>query len=61
VNAVGTVKKGGPAIVTYLRGLFADANFAQGKRAATGHAAPARRSLAHRVRDVGDQTYVDHE
>jgi uncharacterized protein (TIGR02246 family) len=30
VNAFGTVKKGGDEIVTYLRGLFADSNFAAG-------------------------------
>jgi uncharacterized protein (TIGR02246 family) len=30
VNAFGTVKKGGPEIVEYLRGLFADANFNAG-------------------------------
>jgi uncharacterized protein (TIGR02246 family) len=30
VNAFGTVKKGGPEIVAYLRGLFADANFNAG-------------------------------
>ena len=30
VNAFGTVQHGGPAIVTYLRGLFADANFDAG-------------------------------
>jgi uncharacterized protein (TIGR02246 family) len=34
VNAFGTVKKGGPAIVGYLRGLFADANFNRGTMAA---------------------------
>ena len=33
VNAFGTVKKGADEIVPYLRGLFADANFAQGKLA----------------------------
>ena len=31
VNAFGTVKKGGVEIVTYLRGLFADANFNAGE------------------------------
>lgn len=31
VNAFGTVKKGGPAIVSYLTGLFADANFDAGE------------------------------
>jgi uncharacterized protein (TIGR02246 family) len=31
VNAFGTVKKGGEEIVTYLRGLFADANFNAGE------------------------------
>jgi uncharacterized protein (TIGR02246 family) len=30
VNAFGTVKKGGPEIVEYLRGLFADTNFNAG-------------------------------
>jgi uncharacterized protein (TIGR02246 family) len=30
VNAFGTVKKGGPAIVNYLQGLFADDNFNAG-------------------------------
>jgi uncharacterized protein (TIGR02246 family) len=30
VNAFGTTKKGGPEIVSYLRGLFADANFDAG-------------------------------
>jgi uncharacterized protein (TIGR02246 family) len=30
VNAFGTVKRGGPEIVDYLRGLFADANFNAG-------------------------------
>jgi uncharacterized protein (TIGR02246 family) len=30
VNAFGTVKKGGPAIVKYLRGLFAESNFNAG-------------------------------
>jgi uncharacterized protein (TIGR02246 family) len=30
VNAFGTVQKGGPAIVEYLRGLFADGNFNAG-------------------------------
>src|SRR5262249_36117522 len=34
VNAFGTVKKGGPAIVEYLRGLFADPNFARGRQVA---------------------------
>jgi uncharacterized protein (TIGR02246 family) len=31
VNAFGTVKKGGEEIVTYLRGLFSDANFNAGE------------------------------
>jgi uncharacterized protein (TIGR02246 family) len=31
VNAFGTVKQGGPAIVEYLRGLFADDNFNAGQ------------------------------
>jgi uncharacterized protein (TIGR02246 family) len=31
VNAFGTVKKGGEEIVTYLRGLFSDANFGAGQ------------------------------
>jgi uncharacterized protein (TIGR02246 family) len=31
VNAFGTVKKGGEEIVTYLRGLFSDANFNAGQ------------------------------
>jgi uncharacterized protein (TIGR02246 family) len=31
VNAFGSVKKGGPEIVEYLRGLFADDNFNAGK------------------------------
>jgi uncharacterized protein (TIGR02246 family) len=30
VNAFGTVKKGGPEIVQYLRGLFSDENFNAG-------------------------------
>jgi uncharacterized protein (TIGR02246 family) len=30
VNAFGTVKKGGPEIVAYLRGLFSDDNFNAG-------------------------------
>ena len=30
VNAFGTVQKGGPAIVAYLKGLFADDNFNAG-------------------------------
>jgi uncharacterized protein (TIGR02246 family) len=30
VNAFGTVKRGGPEIVDYLRGLFADTNFDAG-------------------------------
>jgi uncharacterized protein (TIGR02246 family) len=30
VNAFGTVQKGGPAIVKYLTGLFADSNFNAG-------------------------------
>jgi uncharacterized protein (TIGR02246 family) len=30
VNAFGTVKKGGPEIVEYLRGLFSDKNFNAG-------------------------------
>jgi len=30
VNAFGSVKKGGPEIVAYLRGLFADDNFNAG-------------------------------
>ena len=34
VNAFGTVKTGRAEIVTYLRGLFADANFDAGKLAA---------------------------
>jgi uncharacterized protein (TIGR02246 family) len=33
VNAFGTVKHGGPSIVEYLRGLFADDNFNAGKLA----------------------------
>jgi uncharacterized protein (TIGR02246 family) len=31
VNAFGSVKKGGPEIVAYLRGLFGDDNFNAGK------------------------------
>ncbi len=31
VNAFGTVKRGGPEIVEYLRGLFADDNFNAGQ------------------------------
>jgi uncharacterized protein (TIGR02246 family) len=31
VNAFGSVKKGGPQIVEYLRGLFADENFNDGR------------------------------
>jgi uncharacterized protein (TIGR02246 family) len=31
VNAFGSVKKGGPEIVAYLRGLFSDDNFNAGK------------------------------
>jgi ketosteroid isomerase-like protein len=34
VNAFGSVKKGGPEIVEYLRGLFADANFNAGRMVA---------------------------
>ena len=34
VNAFGSVKKGGPEIVGYLRGLFADQNFNDGQLAA---------------------------
>lgn len=30
VNAFGTVQKGGPAIIAYLKGLFADDNFNAG-------------------------------
>src|ERR1700685_3087602 len=30
VNAFGTTKKGGPEIVSYLRGLFSDENFNAG-------------------------------
>jgi len=33
VNAFGTVRKGSAAIVEYLRGLFADANFGAGRPA----------------------------
>jgi uncharacterized protein (TIGR02246 family) len=31
INAFGSVKKGGPEIVEYLRGLFADKNFNDGR------------------------------
>ncbi len=31
VNAFGSVKKGGEEVVSYLRGLFADANFGAGE------------------------------
>ena len=34
VNAFGSVKNGGPEIVGYLRGLFADQNFSDGQLAA---------------------------
>ena len=34
VNAFGSVKNGGPEIVGYLRGLFADQNFSDGQFAA---------------------------
>ena len=34
VNAFGSVKTGGPEIVGYLRGLFADQNFSDGQLAA---------------------------
>jgi uncharacterized protein (TIGR02246 family) len=49
VNAFGTVRKGSAAIVEYLRGLFADANFSAGRPAG-----PPELS----VRRVGDDGVV---
>jgi ketosteroid isomerase-like protein len=46
VNAFGTVKKGGPAIVAYLRGLFADANGGRSR------AEPPARRTCRRLQEV---------
>jgi len=37
VNAFGSEKKGGPEIIDYLRGLFADQNFDNGQLVAAPH------------------------
>jgi uncharacterized protein (TIGR02246 family) len=62
INAFGTVRKGSAAIATYLRGLFADKNFNDGRLVGVPHCSLRRLSrdhaLVHVHLQVGGQGLV---